>query len=277
MTGFGCVLMLGILQWLSNGGFWFWTIAGLEHHELIDAHVTEGFRQMWEFAPFFAAIPFLALLLAVGGRLSDQSVLWVGALLAAVPASLLPYAKAGGYLNNLMPMVVLCGPALVLPIADIARQRTTWSVLARWGTLAGLSFFVSQKQSKVDDYLPTPHDRQAARELNALVAARTGGLVVPYLGFLPARNGHGNPHWQSMIVWDSIWRGEPMSEVRAYENSGAHWALLHSKDIGEFANYVRRNSRLVQKLPESARIRMITGAAVVIDELWERVTPPRHR
>lgn len=274
MTFLACLVLLGLLQWLSDGGFWFWTVAGLANHNIEDAHVTEGLRHIWEFTPLFGVVPFLALLLAIKGRLSDRSILWVGAFLASIPASLLPYAKAGGFLNNLMPMIVLGGPALVLPIADIARQATGWSVLARWGLLASLVAIVWQNPLKIDEYVPTARDRQAARELNALVASHKGGLVVNYLEFLPGRNGHTNPQWHCMAVWDSIWRGQPMNEIDAYEKTGARWALFHSRDIGEYANYVRRHSRLVEKLPDSSRIRMITGAAVVIDELWERTAKP---
>ena len=116
---------------------------------------------------------------------------------------------------------------------------------------------------------------RAARELNAIVVSIKGGLVCPYLGFLPAHNGHSNPHWQAMVVWDSLWRGEPMNEIAALQHSGAKWVLLHSKDGGSFASHVRNTSRLDRRLPDSARVQMVTGAAVEIDEVWERNLPNR--
>ena len=265
-----CLIMLGLLQWTSHGGFWFWTIAGLENHKIDDVRIIEGLRYVWEFARFSSAIPIAVLVLGLKGILSERSVLWTGTLCVAMPASLLPYAKAGGYLNNLMPMVVLVGPVTAFLLADVAKQRGGWAFVARWGLLSGLSLFVWNHPLKASDYLPTARDWQAAKELNALVASRPGGVVVPYLEFLPARNGQTNSHWHSMVVWDALWRGESMNQIMALHKSKARWVLLHSNDVGDLANYVRSNFGFAERLPDSARVRMITGAGIVIDELWDR-------
>lgn len=268
-----CLLTLGLLQWTSDGGFWFWTISSLENHKVDDARLVEGLRYVWEFAPFSIAIPIAVLGLGLRGILSERSVLWTGTLCVAVPASLLPYAKAGGYLNNLMPMVALVGPVTAFLVADVAKRSGAWGYLTRWGLLFGLSLFVWNHPLKASDYLPTAKDWQAAGELNALVASRPGGLVVPYLEFLPAHNGQTNPHWHSMVVWDAIWRGDYMNQIRALQKSKARWVLLNSNDVGDFSVYVRSHFGFVERLPESMRIRMITGAGIIIDELWDRDLP----
>lgn len=270
LLGAMCLLTLGVLQITSHGGFWVWTVAGLESHKVDDARITEGLLKVREYAPFVVLIPFLPLLLSLTGKLSQRTVLWIGAFLMSVPASLLPYAKAGGFLNNLMPMLVFCGPAIVLPLADVATDRRRTGNIARWCTLLGLALFAWQRPLNVSAYIPTDNDRRAAHELNTIAQGLSGGLVVPYLEYLPGRNGHDNPHWHSMVVWDSIWRGEPMSEVRALQASGARWVMLHSKDVGVMASFVRHTSRLHMRIPASARIRMLTGNPVVIDEVWDR-------
>lgn len=265
-----CLVTLVTLQSASDGGFWFWTVTGLQNHKIEDAHVTEGLRYVWEFAPFCVAIPIAVLISGLRRMLSDRSVLWAGALCVALPASLLPYAKAGGYLNNLMPLVVLVGPVTALLVADVARQRGHLAAVARWGLLGGLSLFVFNHPLTASDYVPKARDWRAAKELNALVASLPGGVAAPYLEFLPAHNGHSNPHWHSMVVWDSIWRDEPMSQIRAFQNSHARWLLLNSNDVGDLGNYARANFKLAQRIPESAQIRMITGAGILINELWDR-------
>jgi hypothetical protein len=265
-----CLMLLGILQWATGGDFWFWTVTSLQNHKVDDSRVMEGLRYVWEFAPFSVAIPWVALVLGLKGLLSERSALWTGSLFVAVPASMLPYAKAGGYLNNLMPLIVLVGPVTAFLLADVARQRGGWGWAARWCVLLGLTLFVWNHPLNASDYSPTARNWRAARELNAIVASLKGGVVCPYLGFLPAHNGHSNPHWQSMVVWDSVWRGEPMNEIAALEHSGATWVLLHSKDGGSFASHVRNTSRLDRRIPDSARVQMVTGAAVEIDEVWER-------
>jgi len=274
-TTFGLSLLLLIaLQLGTGGGFWYWTIRVLEQQKVDDARLVEGLRQTFQFAPFIALLPFAMGLLAMRRSLSPRSVLWAGALMVAVPASLLPYAKVGGYQNNLMPMVILAAPVLVLFVADLAWKNDEVAVFARYGLLAALCLFVYMRPLDPEAYVPTAQDRRAADNLNALVASLEGGVVVPQLAFLPAHNGHDNLHWHAMAAWDLEWAGTPMDEFAAFEKSGARYAMLHSKDGGPFPQKVRR--RLIRhEVPENARVRMITGAAIGLDEYWER--KPRER
>jgi hypothetical protein len=94
------LLLLIALQLGTGGGFWYWTIRVLEQQKVDDGRLVEGLRQTFRFAPFIALLPFAMALLALRRSLSPRSVLWAGALMIAVPASLLPYAKVGGYQNN---------------------------------------------------------------------------------------------------------------------------------------------------------------------------------
>jgi len=265
-----CMITLGLLEWSTNGGFWFWTIAGLESHKVDDARIVEGLRSIYDFAPLCVLIPVGVLVLGLRRMLSERSILWSGALFVALPASLLPYAKAGGYLNNLMPLAVLVGPVMALLVSDVIRQPGPLDVPARWSLLAALSLFVAAHPLKASDYVPRQQDWQAAKELNAFVASLKGGVVSPYLAFLPAHNGHSNPNWHSMVVWDSIWRGEPMSQVQAFLKSKARWVILNSSDEGDLGRFVRANYKHRRVVPLAARVRMITGAGIVIDEAWEK-------
>jgi hypothetical protein len=264
------ILTFLALNWTTGGGFEHLVFSSLGRHEIEKPRMAEGLETVFRYAPFVAVVPLGALLAASRGWLSQRTIFWVGNLLLAIPASLVPFAKVGAYLNALLPVIVLAGPATILLLGDVARQPGLVGLVGRWSTLASFSLFVAQHPLVPKAYLPGPEKWRAANELNAIVTSLSGGVVVPYLGFLPARNGHSNPHWQSMVVWDSIWRGEPMDEILCYEQSKARWALLHSRDIGSFANHVRRHSRLDRRIPDSARVRMVTGAAVEIDELWER-------
>jgi hypothetical protein len=273
VSGILGLLLLGLAQWITGGGLWFWTVAGVANHPIDDPRVMQGLREVWRYVPFLALLPLLLLASTLRSFISPRTVLWTGCLVVAVPASLMPYAKAGGYDNNLMPLIVFTGPAAVFLVADLAKQRKVVGPIARWTLLAGLALFVGARPLTPKAYLPDVQKWKAAGELNAIVASLPGGVVCPYLAFLPGHNGHSNRHWHSMVVWDAVWRGQPMSEIKALESSGAHWVLLHSKDVGEFANYARRNSTLERRLPDSARVRMVTGAAVEIDEVWKRNLP----
>jgi hypothetical protein len=272
-TGTACLTALLLLQWWTHGAFWILTVSSMGKHEVRDAVVVEGFRLVFGYAPYLVVTPFLMLLVALKRWLTPRSVLWTGAFILALPACLAPYAKVGAYLNALIPLIALSAPALVFVSADIIRQKGVLGAAARWTTLATLSYFVHANPVNAAACVPSRAQWQAARALNTMVASLDGGVVCPYLGFLPARNGHDNPHWQTMVTWDAIWRGESFDEVVALKHSGARWVLLHSKDIGAMASHVRRTSRLAMRIPDHARVRMVTGAAVEIDELWERLAP----
>jgi len=144
--------------------------------------------------------------------------------------------------------------------------------MARWGALAGIGAFLWARPLRPSEYVPTVQDRRAAAELNALVASLDGGVLVPDLAFLPAHTGHTNPHWYTMAMWCAIWSNRPMNMRLAVESTGARWALLQSRAQEDFAFYVRRHFRLSRKIPPSARIRMMTGASVILDEIWEKPT-----
>lgn len=260
-----------LLNWWTNGGFEYFVISTPGQHELKPAAAVEGLSILLRFAPFLAVLPVLFLLLAQRRWLSNRTIFWSGCLLLAFPASLVPYAKVGAYLNALLPVVVFAGPTLALLLGEIAKQPGALGSATRWLSLAGLAAFIASRSLSPLEYIPSSEKWRAARELNAIVESLEGGVVVPYLGYLPARNGHTNSHWQLMAVWDSIWRNQPMDEIRALQLSNPHWVLLHSQDTGTFASYVRAHSRLRQQIPPTARVRMVTGAAVEIDEVWELV------
>jgi hypothetical protein len=264
-----CALVLVGLQWSTDGNYWFWTFTDLKGQEVQDAGLVDGLRQTFNFAPFAALIPVGTLLLAIRGRLSARSILWVGTLLTAVPASLLPYAKVGGFLNNLMPMVMLVGPVTVLLAVDLAKRGGALGGLARWSAILGLGFFVTSRPLDSNAFVPDKTARRAAAELNALVASLKGGVVVPELAYLPARNGHTNPHWYTMAFYCALWSKRPMDMEAALLHTRARWVIMNSLDYSPFGLAVRRYYRPVRKLPPSAKVRMYTGSPIVLDELWE--------
>lgn len=270
MTGSMCLLALGILQLATDGSYWFWTVTDLAGQAVDDARLIDALRQLSAFAPFVLAVPLVFLMMVVRGLASSRTVLWFGAFVMSVPASLLPYAKAGGYNNNLIPMITVLAIVVAMLAADLAKLGSVLGTLARWGALAGIGAFVWARPLKPSEYVPNQRDRRAAAELNALVASLDGGVVAPELGFLPTRTGHTNPHWYTMAMWCAFLSKRPMDMGLAVESSGARWALLQSRAQDDFAFYIRRRFRLSRAIPPSARVRMLTGNPVFLDELWEK-------
>jgi hypothetical protein len=270
MTLLMTVVALALLQWGTHGSYWFFTVTDPQKQHIRDAAFADGLRLVWHFAPFIALLPLGCLLLALRGWLGHRSILWMGSLIVAVPASLLPYAKEGGYINNLMPMVVLAGPVTVLLLADVAKRRGAVGAIARWGLMAGFGLFIWVRALHPSAYIPDKSLRQAAKELNTLVASLGGGVVVPELTFLPAHNGHTNLHWTAMSIISADWSKRPMDEVAGLEKSGARWVILQSQDNTGFAAYVRSRFEFAGNIPISAQVRMMTGQDLRLDELWQK-------
>ena len=270
MTTVMTLVLLALLQWGTHGAYWFFTVTDPQKQPVRDAAFVQGLRLVWNHTPAIALLPIACLALALRGWLSARSVLWMGTLFMAVPASLLPYAKEGGYINNLMPMVVLVGPVTALLLADVVRRGGMLGTIARWGLLAGFGLFVWMHALHPRAYIPDQSLRRATNELNTLVASLDGGVVVPELTFLPAHNGHTNLHWTAMAVLAAEWSGRTMDTLSGLEKSGARWVILQSCDESWFASNVRSRFRLAQKIPESARVRMMIGQEVALDEVWER-------
>ena len=265
-----CVLLLAAAQWITHGGFWFWVITNLARQQVNHARLIAGVDIVLHFAPFAVALPVVALLLLVARALSARSALWVGSLLFAVPASLLPFAKSGGYLNNLMPMLVLLGPVTMLLAVDISHIQWVPRGVVRVSAIVCMIVFVALHRLHYQKYLPDTANRQAAANLNKLVKSLPGGVVSPYFAFLPARNGHTNHHWHRMVVLDAYYRGESMSETDALENSGARWVLLHSAEKSLLAWYLESHFSPARQLPSEFRAHTVTGERASLDELWEK-------
>ena len=268
------VLVLVVLQLATGGGYWYWTVSVMERHKIEDLRLVQGLKEVFEFAPFLAVLPFGFALLALRRSLSARTILWAGTLMVAVPMSVMSYAKVGGYQNNLMPIAVLAAPVLVFLAGDLIWEDDELGAAVRYALLAGLSLFLYERALEPQKYLPTAADRRAAARLESLAASLKGGLVVPQLGFLSARAGHDNLHWHVMPTWDLEWAGTPMDQRAAFEKTGARWVMLHSQDGGDFPQWVRRRF-IRHELPKDARVRMITGASVGLDEYWER--PQKER
>ncbi|MDP9150319.1 MAG: hypothetical protein M3O36_10315, partial [Myxococcota bacterium] len=121
---------------------WFATYLLLQrHHAFLSDRVPLGAWELFKSAPYMAAVPVAAAYLAGRGRLSARSALWVGMFIAAFPAALLPYAKAGGCQNNLMPVALLGGPTSILVALDLVDLPSARGWLASVGRSGAAVFF----------------------------------------------------------------------------------------------------------------------------------------
>ena len=137
--------------------------------------------------------------------MTARGLLWVGMLVAAFPAALLPMAKVGGAVNGVLPVVVLAGPVTLILVAEVVAARAAGPVAsaaarAWWPGVAMLSagaVFVLLNPVDRDQFAPDRADWQRAEELNDYIAGLDGGVLLPSQPFLAPRDGHehaAGPH-----------------------------------------------------------------------------------
>jgi hypothetical protein len=165
--------------------------------------------------------------------LSARGALWAGMLLAAIPASLLPHIKAGGFLNNLLPVVVLAGGSTLVLLGDLVNGLGTSGrarAAALWGTLAAAGLLLLVRRYDPAPYLVTAPQRQRAQALNQLVRGLEGGVFIPMHPFLAVRNGVTTPQVHGMAQWDAFAAGMKDQHLfRRIEASSARWMILDTR------------------------------------------------
>jgi hypothetical protein len=227
--------ILGLAQWATEGWFWKW-VTLMSKHKLNMARLTTGPRAVLEFAPYLYAVPPLFVLLAVKRWLSARGALWVGMLLMAVPASILPHIKEGGFLNNLMPVVFLAGGCALILCADLvnglAQLRPRASAVALGVVLAGGAGWLIVKRYDPKPFLVTAERRRKAEALNELVRSLDGGVILPEHPFLAARNGVTTPQLHAMAHWDAWTAGLGTDIFAAVNTSKARWLLWNINAVG---------------------------------------------
>jgi hypothetical protein len=220
---------LGGLQLATGGWFWWYSVTVLSGHPLVAKRFLDGLRAVLDFAPFLVALPFVLGMPAFRRRLSPRTVLWCALLGAALPAGLLPYAKLGGFDNDLIPIVFLAGPVAVLVVLDLLRGAPGapgppgW---VRWSAVVAASAFLAWRTYDPARFIPDASRWARAERLNSFVAGLRGGVIIPNHPFLPIRNGQTGPQLHTMPYLDVIGRGLGEAIYPYIETSNAAWAIL---------------------------------------------------
>lgn len=226
-----------VAQLLTDG--WFFTWISLMGKQTVDLErLRMAARIVWDFAPYLVLLPVLPLVLWQQGWLSRRGVLWLGMLVAAVPASLLPFVKDGGFNNNLLPIVFLAGPVTVMLVIDLLRgldqaQHARAHLVAQGAALAAAALFLVVQRYPIDDYRPTEQQWQSAEDLNAYVRDLDGEVLMPEQPFVATRNGHTVSQIHGAAHYDAGTAGiEGTGMDRFIAASDARWVLISPREEG---------------------------------------------
>jgi hypothetical protein len=270
---------IGVMQIASGGTFVFWVFTVMSRHVVRGQVALNGAKILLGYAPFLALMPLLATVLYIRGWLRRRTLFWLGMLAAATGASLTSFAKAGGYLNTLMPSTLLAGPVFLMLLADVARafgpSHSAARASVRLGAMALASGFVVLKAVDMKPHIPSEEAWTKAAALNAFIASLKGGVVIPHHPFLAVRNGHTTPQFHAMAYEDVInARLTGLDMPGVLRRTGAKWAILTGVEIPHVRGWLHQVYKPDRPLP--VHVTAITGHRSGPRDLF-RLRPPVNK
>ena len=269
----GCGLVLVALQYTSKGWYWLYTVTMLQDHAIFGVKFAEGLRLLLRAAPYYPALPVLALVLGVTRNLSARAGLWFGMFVCSIPSSLLPWAKVGGYFNDFMPTCFFVGPAAVFLVADAVRalaKRPRAALAVRGAAYAGLCAHLFIGTYDYKRFAPSPAAWKAALAANDRIAKLEGGVIVPRHPFLPVRNGSCTPQFADMPYLDLHLSGYKDIALGPYiDKLHARWAIVAGNEITTIADEIGARYQLERRFPDPPRMLIGTPSSLRYLLRWQ--------
>jgi len=251
-TTSACGLVLVALQFSSHGWYWIHTVGLVAGHPVLLERFLDGSRRLFALAPFAPFVPIVALVLSFFRKLSPRAALWVGMLVFSFPASMLPYAKLGGFSNDFVPIVFLIGPATAFVFADLlaavsSRPRAMLALQAGI-VLAGAAFLVVRRYDP-SRYAPTADAFRRAEAFNTRVKALDGGVIISRHPFVPIHDGHDTLQWSDMPYLDMWWSNYRDTDLPGYiDRIKPRWALVSGNELPWTAWEMSKRFQLEERL-----------------------------
>lgn len=254
----------GFLEWITHGRYLDYTVFLLSKQVVHKHMYADAWRRWLDFAPYLPALPVIALVLALYGLLSARALFWLGILAAALPASILPYAKQGGYINNLLPVAVLSGPVALMLLGSLV-SKWPRRAAAPLGALvlaffAGFSAYLSQRFIDEAPFQVTRERRAAAERLIASVRALGPSVWSPHHPFVAIKAGATIEQIHEMPWVDAWLAGVKNLNLKPWvERTRPEFILLTGLEIPLLMDAVADNYYMLRKLPASEQVPPITG------------------
>lgn len=269
--------VVGLLQWTSDGWFWRWVVIWPARHQLHHDRWAEGLLLTLQASPWLALVPLALVPVALRRFRSPRALLWALSLLICVPIGLVPYAKDGGWINNLAPMLMVGQPAALL--VAVALIRGLWSPPARRAAMLLLlavgSGYVALGGHRAGVFVPDAADLARAQALNDYVARLPGTVAMPHAPFVPVRNGKGPEQWHAAGYDDAARVGVGgAGHAGAIAATRPDWVILPTPDAARMLPWGYEPH---EPLDPAIVHRPAVGWPVTPDLLVRRVGPPRAR
>lgn len=213
----------------SAGAFHGW-LASTGGHGIEVGRIFGGLWVVVEASPLLLAVPLM--MWWARGRLGRASQVLVALWLAALPASLLPYAKMYGAHNNLIPLLLT---SAVLPLSlalDAWRARgRAWPFSA---VVAAATLLIVGGRFDTRRFAPNEEVTRAMAANLAEVKALPGTLACPVHPFLAHQVGKGPAQSSWLSFADAKTAGRPVDRDRYVADliaRGDDWIVLTNMPV----------------------------------------------
>ncbi len=272
---------LGVLQWLTSGRYFYYAFQLLAQQQVHTARYAEALRAWIDFAPYLPLLPLTLLVLVWFNLITSRALLLSGILLAAFPASLLPYAKQGGYLNNLLPVALSAGPVALCLVAGLLRalRRETNAAKALSLMFAASAAMYLQERTFSTDKFVVPEARwRAAERLHTTLRGLGGSLLMPEQPFVAIKAGSRIEQFHDM-AWADAWLANvPNLDFRPFlAQTRPQYVTITGYEIPAFFDAVAADYTLYRALPSEEWVPPITGMPSYPRFILERQPPPAKR
>lgn len=269
------VVALAVLQRASGGWFWTW-MTTMRHHPLLPERCVAWGAIV---AAGGGALGGVFVALRRRGWLGEPTRFWGGMLAASVPACVAPMLSGGGWVNNLIGLVMLVILVMLLVACDVLRNAAAPAAVER-AVLAGLAALLLGALYDPTTNVPDSARAADADALHATILGLDGDVLAPMYPFVVVRAGKPTPQMSLVAYDDTAHPGDVNADAAtAIRGRTPRWVILfgHPQEdpiawLG--SRYVGRAVNLrVQALKET------TGRSMTFYERDEAADglPPRLR
>lgn len=265
------------LQFTTDGRYLEYTVTLLAKQPVHRHMYADALRRWVEFAPYLPLLPIALFVLAWFNLLTARALYWSGMLAAAFPAAMLPYAKQGGYINNMLPVAFLAGPVALCLAGSLLKHSARESRFGKSLALtlaAATGLYLDARQIPERGFIVTPRHRAAADRLLSKLRSLDGSLLALHNPFLAIKTGSRIEQLHEMPWVDAWIAGVPNLDMRPFlRRTQPKYVLLTWGEI-ELIHTALTNKYVVDlALPEGMLVPPLTGAPNYPRFLMRRYEP----
>jgi hypothetical protein len=216
-----------LLQRATGGWFWRWMTI-MRHHAWIPAKCAVAGP-----ATVVGVAAVAGVVVAFHRRrwLREPTRFWCGMLAASLPACVAPTLTWGGWVNNLIGLVLVLLLLALLLACDAMRAMAGDETAARWIVSVASALLLGALYDPILHVPDAAHRRDVAA-LHHLVRALDGDVLVPMYPFVAPRDGKATPQVSLLSYFDSNGKGGLALDIPGAVRAGRpRWVLLVGHEL----------------------------------------------